>query len=188
MSDEASLIPLKRTRESLEKISSNLAPFLDLLDRYYNQNDNSNGDRSGSSTPVGKKEGKRENIDKQKVTEAEAAVALAIGTLRYMAARLKGSAKGQKKNDPLRLELDKMRKTLVALKKLDKQTDSNDKKRKGDATNSPSPKDEKVAKKNEGSASKRKRPETNNSVQEPKSRSELSSPNPKSKKKLKKSS
>ncbi len=180
MSDEASLIPLKRTRESLEKISSNLAPFLALLDRYYNQNDNSNGERSGG------KNDNREKIDKQKVTEAEAAVALAIGTLRYMAARLKGSAKGQRKNDPLRLELDKMRKTLVALKKLDKSANNNDKKRKGDAASSPSPKDDKIAKKNEGSASKRKRSETKSDDREAKSKLDVSSPNPKSKKKLKK--
>jgi len=108
-------IPLQRTSECLNKIKENLTPFLELLDRYHNQQRNGNG--SSSSNSSGKKKD-AVKFDKQEITEAEAAVALAMGTLRYMAHRLKGNARGQNKNDPLRLELDKMRKTLVSVKKL----------------------------------------------------------------------
>jgi regulator of replication initiation timing len=113
MPNNDALIPLQRTSECLNKIRENLTPFLELLDRYHNQQKNGNG----SSSSASKKKG-AVKFDKQEITEAEAAVALAMGTLRYMAHRLKGNARGQKKNDPLRLELDKMRKTLVAVKKL----------------------------------------------------------------------
>ena len=117
MPNNDALIPLQRTSECLNKIKENLTPFLELLDRYHNQQRNGTGSSSGTSNSSGKKKD-AVKFDKQEITEAEAAVALAMGTLRYMAHRLKGNARGQNKNDPLRLELDKMRKTLVAVKKL----------------------------------------------------------------------
>lgn len=55
--------------------------------------------------------------------QASMAVALAMGTLRYMGARLRGLDRGRKPDDPLRQELNTMRKRMVALqKKLDQQS------------------------------------------------------------------
>lgn len=54
--------------------------------------------------------------------EAEAAVALAMGTLRYMGARLRGSDVARKKGDPLRTELDKIRGLMVSLRELEKKS------------------------------------------------------------------
>ena len=58
-------------------------------------------------------------LDPRRRAEAEAAVALAVGTLRYMGARLRGSDAGRKKGDPLRAELDRMRAALVSLRQLE---------------------------------------------------------------------
>ena len=105
MSDEKALLPMKRTNESLKQIKATLTPFLTLLDKYHNQTS----------------ETSKSKFDRQEIAEAEAAVSLAMGTLRYMAHRLKGHSKGKKKNDPLRMELDKMRRTLVQCKGLRKE-------------------------------------------------------------------
>lgn len=131
MPNNDALKPLQRTSECLNKIKENLTPFLELLDRYHNQQSNGNG--SGASNVNGKKK-EAIKFNKQEITEAEAAVALAMGTLRYMAHRLKGNARGQKKNDPLRLELDKMRKTLVAVKKLRRDDSKKDDTKKAKST------------------------------------------------------
>lgn len=112
MSTKESLAALKKTHEALKKIKESLEPFLDLLNKYRQQQYSS----IESSNIVGNTSKK---IELFQITEAEAAVALSIGTLRYMALRLKGQ-KSSGKNDPLRIELDKMRKTLVELKKLKK--------------------------------------------------------------------
>jgi hypothetical protein len=58
-------------------------------------------------------------LDPHRRAEAEAAVALALGTLRYMGARLRGSDAGRKRGDPLRAELDRMRAALVSLRELE---------------------------------------------------------------------
>lgn len=97
-SDDETLRPLERTRESLDQISSCLSPFISLLDRY----NNLVGGRKDQST---------KDFEPRKIAEAKMAVALSMGTLRYMAAKLKGDKVD--KNDPLRIELDKMRKVLV---------------------------------------------------------------------------
>lgn len=134
MADEKALLPLKKTSESIKQIKKTLTPFLKLLDKYYNQ----------SSLD------KRKEFDIQRIAEAEAAVALAMGTMRYMAFRLKGQERGKKKNDPLRMELDKMRKALVQVKSLRKE-DGGEKKSTSDTGNK------------QNSASKRKRIEHDDS-------------------------
>ncbi|KAL3822576.1 hypothetical protein ACHAXA_007687 [Cyclostephanos tholiformis] len=58
-------------------------------------------------------------LDPHRRAEAEAAVALAVGTLRYMGARLRGSDVGRRKGDPLRVELDGLRAALVSLRELE---------------------------------------------------------------------
>ncbi len=140
MSDEKALLPLKRTSEALKQIKVALTPFLILLDKYHNQSS----------------ETSKSTFDKQDIAEAEAAVSLAMGTLRYMAHRLQGRSKGKKKNDPLRMELDKMRKTLVQCKGLRKEKKSpNDE----EATSS---KDN-----NRGSATKRRRIDEDTTTSKP---------------------
>ena len=76
-------------KESLANIRKELKPFVRQLD---------------SDNPEEK-------------AQAQSVVALSIGTLRYMGARLKGKDQGRTAEDPLRQELDQMRKVLVALEK-----------------------------------------------------------------------
>ncbi|KAL7546636.1 hypothetical protein ACHAWF_009971 [Thalassiosira exigua] len=127
--------PLRKTLESLQQIRSALLPYLRSL-----KNDDINLKRGhrpspdSADTTRSKNKKKRsahddENdaqsttsrtrVDPHKRAEAEAAVALAVGTLRYMGARLRGLDRGRKKGDPLRSELDKIRAMLVSLRKLE---------------------------------------------------------------------
>lgn len=76
-------------KESLANIRKELKPFVRKLD---------------SDNPEEK-------------AQAQSVVALSIGTLRYMGARLRGKDQGRAADDPLRQELDQMRKVLVALEK-----------------------------------------------------------------------
>ena len=57
-------------------------------------------------------------LNSHRRAEAQAAVALAVCTLRYMGGRLRGLDVGRRKDDPLRMELDKIRGILVSLKKV----------------------------------------------------------------------
>jgi hypothetical protein len=113
MSSTNSLAPLKKTQNAVLQIRKALTPYIKLLKRHHTQR---TGSTSSNTTGTGTTE---KPIDKFQITEAEAAVALSIGTLRFIAARLKGQNKGKDKNDPLRMELDKMRKTLVELRGLE---------------------------------------------------------------------
>lgn len=80
------------TKDALTKIRNELKPFIRQLDS--------------------------DNV--QKKAQAQAVVALSMGTLRYMGARLQGKSEG--KEDPLRQELDHMRKVLVELEAKHKKT------------------------------------------------------------------
>ena len=106
MSSKTSIRSLQKTHESLKQIQERLEPFLDLITQYDEQQSEENN----------------KTIDLYEITEAEAAIALSIGTLRYMALRLRGKKSSDEsgKNDTLRMELDKIRKTLVELRKLKK--------------------------------------------------------------------
>ncbi len=48
--------------------------------------------------------------------QAQATVSLSIGTMKYMGARLQGLDHGRTQDDPLRQELNQMRKVLAAIK------------------------------------------------------------------------
>ncbi|KAL7470268.1 hypothetical protein ACHAXS_012701 [Conticribra weissflogii] len=121
---DISLVPLQKTLDSLNEIRSNLFPFLKFLDEGTCKSGQSRmsgnkrrfrgGDDMGSEIT-----GVSKVLDIHRRAEAEAAVALAIGTMRYMGARLKGLDRGRKKGDPLRVELDKIRGTLVTLRKIE---------------------------------------------------------------------
>jgi hypothetical protein len=122
MSIEKSVQPLHKALDAIESIQQALSPFLDVLNDY---NTTKNEKRSYYDTTTNKTTpSKKYSI--QQVIEAQTAVALSIGTLRYMAARLKGQDKGRNKNDPLRMELDKIRKTLVTLRGIHDQSEKKD--------------------------------------------------------------
>ena len=104
---------LQKTIESITSIKTALVPFLKVL-----KNDNQTS--HSSSKKISNIRSNNEQLSPYKKKEADAAVALAVGTLRYMGERLKGLDRGRKKDDPLRQELDKIRGMLVSLKALKK--------------------------------------------------------------------
>jgi hypothetical protein len=115
---------LKQTKQALHQIRETLEPFLALLEMAYRSRKRSSHQRLTHNDT----DSTQQHISSFQVAEAEAAVALAMGTLRFMARRLQG--KGEKSTgnhaptkDPLRLELEKMRKVLTDLKQLKNQKD-----------------------------------------------------------------
>ncbi len=126
--NDPKLQPLHKTLHALKEIRSSLLPFLQLLrddddvkktaDEKKKKHNSADGGDESSSTSKNKKPLKQQ-LSPHKRAEAEAAVALAIGTLRYMGARLKGLDRGRKKGDPLRKELDQIRGLLVSLRKIE---------------------------------------------------------------------
>eukprot|EP00555_Chaetoceros_dichaeta_P005487 CAMPEP_0198252746 /NCGR_PEP_ID=MMETSP1447-20131203/3226_1 /TAXON_ID=420782 /ORGANISM="Chaetoceros dichaeta, Strain CCMP1751" /LENGTH=178 /DNA_ID=CAMNT_0043938119 /DNA_START=42 /DNA_END=574 /DNA_ORIENTATION=- len=127
---DTTLKPLNETLKALNKIKTSLFPFLHILDRHHNNNNPT------TRRPYGNDDDD-DDYDVHQIAEAHAAVALSIGTLRYMANRLQGRRnttadddddddddeedagdESKTKQDPLRMELDKMRRTLVEVKKL----------------------------------------------------------------------
>mmetsp|Transcript_20989 Transcript_20989/g.38113 ORF Transcript_20989/g.38113 Transcript_20989/m.38113 type:complete len:160 (+) Transcript_20989:87-566(+) len=88
MATKEALDGLKKTGEALQEIKKQLKPFVDRLD----------------------------SAEGKGLAQAQAAVALSLGTLRYMGARLRGLDQGR--NDALRQELNEMRRVLTAVEKL----------------------------------------------------------------------
>ena len=117
MASSTELAPLHKTVDALKEIRKQIQPFLRVIESSESVEGN---DDSTSSTTSSKH-------DPHTVAEARTAVALAVGTLRHMGARMGGRGGGGTgdKNDPLRLELDRMRKMLVTLRKVDKRGDTN---------------------------------------------------------------
>ena len=125
MSDTKSLAALNKTKDSITQIRKHLQPYLELVHRYHQQQHD-----SGSISHTTRNE--QQKIEQYQITEAETAIALSIGTLRFMAERLKGkkdkvvncSSNSPNKNgnnsEALRMELDRIRKTLMELRKLKK--------------------------------------------------------------------
>jgi hypothetical protein len=136
MATSKSLDALRNTREALDEIKKQLKPFL--------------RDLAGASRAAEIAETSTCD-DKGKKAEAAMAVALAMGTLRYMGARLRGLDRGRNPEDPLRKELNSMRKLMVTLqKKIDetkakaetpkRKTDTEEDDAKDDATKQPAAK------------------------------------------------
>ena len=97
---------------ALKEIRAQLVPFLRVLREHSKQSgsakpNDGDGDRDTSDTPS------TPWLSPHKRAEAQAAVALAVGTLRHMGRRLQGL----KQDDSLRKELDKTRKLIVLLRK-----------------------------------------------------------------------
>lgn len=91
----------KNTALYVKNIQEGLDPFLKIL------RDGNNRAMNDTST----------SIDPQVLAEAEAAVALTLGTLRHISCRLSG----KKTDTGLKMELDKMKKIVVRLMKKRKQ-------------------------------------------------------------------
>lgn len=125
MATDPKLQPLHKTLHALKEIRSSLFPFLKLLRdddedaKKKTETNDSADDRGNNDSNCNNKPPKRQLLTPHKRAEAEAAVALSIGTLRYMGARLKGLDRGRKKDDGLRKELDQIRGLLVALRKIE---------------------------------------------------------------------
>lgn len=101
------LASLCQTTKALKEIQTQLQPFIRILGGDTMDDDDSEDD---------------DNIkDKPRRAQAQAAVALAVGTLRYMGSRLRGLDQGRKPDDPLRQELNQMRKVMVAARLKTKQ-------------------------------------------------------------------
>jgi soluble cytochrome b562 len=101
MASKSSIDALTKTREALEEIQKQMRPFLrDLMGENAEQDDEID-----------------EEEEKIKTAQASMAIALAMGTLRYMGARLRGLDQGRKQDDPLRKELNNMRKIMRDLQK-----------------------------------------------------------------------
>ena len=106
--EKDSIEALRKTRDALNEIEKQLKPFLRDL----------TGDADGSAPDA---------QDKVKTAQASMAIALAMGTLRYMGARLRGLDQGRKPDDPLRKELNSMR---VMMRNLQKKVDASKEKKK----------------------------------------------------------
>lgn len=100
---EQQLEALNRTRNALQTIQTSLQPYLNSLRRQQQQEN------------IGE-------LTEGEPAETNIAVSMALGTLRYMAARMKGCH--VKSNDPLRVELDKMRDILKQVRKVNKKNNS----------------------------------------------------------------
>ena len=111
MASSTELAPLRKTVDALKEIRKQILPFLRVIESSENDDDGNDDSKHDPHT----------------LAEARAAVALAVGTLRHMGARLGGRGGGGTgdKNDPLRLDLERMRKMLVTLRKVDKRGDTN---------------------------------------------------------------
>lgn len=152
------LQPLHKTLHALKEIRSSLLPFLKLLqddaDAQQSADDkkksNNMSNKNGTST-------KQQQLTPHKRAEAEAAVALAIGTLRYMGSRLKGLDRGRKKGDPLRKELDQIRGLLVSLRKIE----SEEEKKKKNDSSTPKEEESRTTKDKAGKTSAKRRSDDN---------------------------
>mmetsp|Transcript_5556 Transcript_5556/g.7795 ORF Transcript_5556/g.7795 Transcript_5556/m.7795 type:complete len:186 (-) Transcript_5556:80-637(-) len=133
--NDPKLQPLHKTLHALKEIRSSLLPFLKLLrdDDDVKKTADEKKKKDGSIIIISSKNKTplKQQLTPHKRAEAEAAVALAMGTLRYMGGRLKGLDKGRKKGDPLRKELDQIRGLLVSLRKIESEEE---KKQKNDSS------------------------------------------------------
>ena len=98
MSNAKHINALKSTSEALIKIRKELKPFVKLLD----------------------------SDDTEQRAQAQAVVALSLGTVRYIGARIRGKDEGRKQEDPLRQELNQIRSVLVQIERKRKNKEEND--------------------------------------------------------------
>ena len=98
MATKEALDALQKTDLALQDIRTKLQPFLATLESHAENSNNSSSSKNQGPKPA-------------KLALSQTAVALSLGTLRFMGARLRG----RKVDDPVRTELNHMRKLLVTL-------------------------------------------------------------------------
>jgi hypothetical protein len=98
MSNAKHVNALKSTSEALIKIRKELKPFVKLLD----------------------------SDDAEQRAQAQAVVALSLGTVRYIGARIRGKDEGRKQDDPLRQDLNQIRNVLVQIERKRKSRGENE--------------------------------------------------------------
>ena len=147
MASSKELAPLRKTVDALKEIRKQIQPFLRVIE---SSDGGDNDDGTSSATSSSKH-------DAHTVAEARTAVALAVGTLRHMGARLGGRGGGGSgdKNDPLRLELERMRKMLVTLRKVDTRGVADDTKKKSASSSKKGIRSEKSTGENTDKAAKK---------------------------------
>jgi hypothetical protein len=89
MATPKALNALQKTKEALDDIKSKLEPVIQRL---------------------------KDDAFERATAQAQATVSLSIGMMKYMGARLQGLDDGKKSDDPLRKELNQMRKVLAEIK------------------------------------------------------------------------
>lgn len=89
MATLTTMTALTKTKQALEDIKASLEPVIQRL---------------------------KENAFNEATGQAQATVSLSIGMMKYMGARLQGLDQGRKADDPLRQELNQMRKVLAEIK------------------------------------------------------------------------
>jgi len=140
MATQASLDALDKTIQSIDAIKEKLKPFFEILQEEENDADEDEAvPVSSESNKKQKKKGaiKKLQQNKYRISKdernphrralAQAAVALSVGTLRVLGARLRGLDRGRKADDPLRKDLNRIRSVLVSVQKAHKEhTDTSD--------------------------------------------------------------
>mmetsp|Transcript_27135 Transcript_27135/g.64895 ORF Transcript_27135/g.64895 Transcript_27135/m.64895 type:complete len:186 (-) Transcript_27135:3369-3926(-) len=106
---KSSTSSLQKTKDAIDDIQKKLQLVLDRLKKktVMDSDDNDNNESNNaddSSTEV-------------EMSEIYATVALSVGMMRYMSARLRGLDQGRSKEDPLRKELDNIKRVLAEVKK-----------------------------------------------------------------------
>ncbi len=89
MATPKSLIALQKTKQALEDIKSTLEPVIQRL---------------------------KDDAFEKAAAQAQATISLSVGMMKYMGARLQGLDQGRNPDDPLRQELNQMRKVLAEIK------------------------------------------------------------------------
>lgn len=110
MATPKALTALKTTKEALNDIKAKLEPVVQCL---------------------------RDDAFETATAQAQATVSLSIGMMKYMSARLQGLDHGRKPDDPLRIELNQMRKVLADIKARKLDDKKSEAKQQGKSTTSP---------------------------------------------------
>ena len=120
---EASVAALLKTQQALQDIRDRMQPFLDKLKPSMEFPPGEDGNLARRrhaqhflTTAPGGPPGAAPSpvLNAAECAVARAAVALSLGTIRVIGARLQGQDRGRRRDDPLRQELDKIRAALMA--------------------------------------------------------------------------
>lgn len=120
MASKKGLEALQKTDVAIKSIHSKLSPFLKYLQENEGVDFDSEEQKKYDDRTVSRSMSRQRRTsaaDRKRRALAQSTVALSLGTLRYMGYRLRGLDRGRKADDPLRKELNRMRKVLVTLQR-----------------------------------------------------------------------